>query len=99
MHSDFRRLHGLFRKHPNVKVALSGHLHLVDRIDYSGVTYFCNGAVSGGWWRGPHMEEYNAGYAMLNLYDDGTFDRAYVNYGWAYQPDAPAAPTTLPAVT
>jgi Icc protein len=39
MHIDARRLKDLFNKHPNVKLCLSGHLHLVDRADYCGVTY------------------------------------------------------------
>ncbi len=92
VHLDFRRIHALFKKHPNVKVALSGHLHLVDHIDYSGVTYLCNGAVSGAWWRGTHMNECDAGYAMLNLYDDGSVEREYVNYGWKYEADATTQP-------
>ena len=88
MHTDYKRLKDLFRRHPNVKLAVSGHLHLCERIDYAGVTYLCNGAVSGGWWKGTHIDECDAGYATLNLYDDGSFDHAYVNYGWAYEPDA-----------
>ena len=76
-----------------MKAAISGHIHLLDDLDYESVRYCCNGAVSGGWWRGPHLGEGNAGYTMMNLYDDGTFDREYVTYGWRYR-DAPA---TAPA--
>lgn len=81
MHIDAIRMQQLFLKFPNVKLCLSGHLHLVDRVDYTGVTYFCDGAVSGAWWKGDHHECKN-GYAMLNLYDDGSFEREYVTYGW-----------------
>lgn len=81
MHSDGLQLQQLFLKHPNVKLCISGHTHLVDRLDYTGVTYFCNGAVSGGWWGGA-WKECEPGYALLNLYDDGTFERDYVLYGW-----------------
>ncbi len=81
MHTDTRRLKDLFFKHRNVRVCLSGHLHLVDRVDYNGVTYLCNGAVSGNWWKGTH-QECEAGYAVVNLYTDGTFDREYIPYGW-----------------
>lgn len=52
MHIDARRIKDLFSKHPNVKLCLSGHLHLVDQVTYNDVTYCCNGAVSGAWWGG-----------------------------------------------
>ena len=81
---DARKLKGLFHKHKNVKVCLSGHLHLVDRVDYLGVSYLCNGAVSGSWWKGPN-QEFEPGYAVLDLYDDGTFDNRYVTYGWKFR--------------
>jgi Icc protein len=90
VHADYKRLKDLFRRHRNVKLAVSGHLHHTERIDYAGVTYLCNGAVCGGWWKGSHMDECDAGYAVLDLYDDGSFDHKYVNYGWAYHPE-PAA--------
>jgi predicted phosphodiesterase len=92
MHSDWRELKSLFKEHPNVKLALSGHLHLVDEVKYGGVSYMCNGAVSGGWWKGAHLGEGDAGYALLDLYDDGRFNREYVPYGWTYRDaDKPAA--------
>lgn len=81
MHIDARRIKDLFLKHPNVKVCLSGHIHLVDRVDYLGVAYLCNGAVCGGWWKGPY-QECDCGYALVDLYDDGAFDHQYVKYGW-----------------
>ncbi len=81
MHTDCVRLKNLFAKHPNVKLCLSGHLHLVDRVDYNGVTYLCNGAVCGSWWNGRH-KDCEEGYAILDLYDDGSFDHQYVKYGW-----------------
>jgi 3',5'-cyclic-AMP phosphodiesterase len=81
MHTDCVKLKELFAKHPNVKLCLSGHLHLVDRTDYNGVTYLCNGAVSGSWWKGRH-KDCDEGYAVLDLYDDGSFDCEYVKYGW-----------------
>jgi Icc protein len=81
IHTDAPRLMKLFAKHPNVKLCLSGHIHDTDRVDYHGVTYLCNGAVSGGWWKGKH-HECDAGYALVDLYDDGSFDHQYVNYAW-----------------
>ena len=79
MHSDTVRITSLFREHPNVKAALSGHIHLVDRVDYGGVSYFCNGAVSGAWWFGQYHHT-AAGYAVVDLFDDGTVKNTYVNY-------------------
>jgi 3',5'-cyclic-AMP phosphodiesterase len=81
MHTDGLKLKDLFAQHSNVKLCLSGHLHLVDRVDYNGVTYFCNGAVSGNWWKGRH-KDCDEGYAVLDLYDDGSFDHEYVKYAW-----------------
>ena len=87
MHADFRRLKALFKQHANVKLCLSGHIHLVDRVDYLGVTYLCGGAVCGDWWRGNLFGDCDAGYGLLDLYDDGTFDHQYVTYGWTPVPD------------
>ncbi len=83
-HQDMVRIKDLFAKHPNIKVCLSGHLHLVDRVDYNGVTYLCDGAVSGNWWKGRH-KECDEGYAVIDLYDDGSFERQYITYGWQAQ--------------
>lgn len=81
MHTDSARLITLFNQHKNVKLCLSGHIHLAERITYDGVTYISNGAVSGNWWKGINHETAN-GYAMVNLYDDGSFDNEYIPYGW-----------------
>jgi len=81
MHLDARAIKDLFWKHRNVKLCLSGHIHLQDRLDYNGVTYLCNGAVSGAWWKGNYHET-PPGYALVDLYDDGSFDHQYVETGW-----------------
>jgi len=80
MHIDARRLKDLFYKHPNVKVALSGHEHLVDRVEYNGVTYLCNGSVGGAWWGGSYHEP-PPGYAVVDFYNDGSVEREYLTYG------------------
>jgi 3',5'-cyclic AMP phosphodiesterase CpdA len=85
MHIDARRIKDLFFKHPNVKLALSGHIHLVDRVDYLGVTYLCNGAVSAGWWKGPNQECVN-GYGVVDLYDTGRFEARYQTFDWTPRP-------------
>jgi len=79
MHLDARRLKNLFTKHPNVKLCLSGHEHLVDQVTYNGVTYCCNGAVCGAWWKG-NFHECAPGYAVIDLYADGSFHNEYVLY-------------------
>ena len=81
VHIDARRIVGLFHEHDNVKVAVSGHIHLADAVLYNKVTYYCNGAVSGRWWGGDYHQT-SPGYAIINLYEDGSFDREYVAYGW-----------------
>lgn len=70
----------LFYQYPNVKAALSGHMHLLDRVDYNGVTYMCNGAVSGNWWTSDTYQQTKAGYALIDLYDDGRVERTYLSY-------------------
>jgi len=81
VHSDAQRIVRLLRQHPNVKLALSGHLHLTERIEYAGVTYLCSGAVCGGWWRGAHHGT-PEGYMLVDLFDDGSVENRYVAYGW-----------------
>lgn len=81
VHLDASRLKDLFNQHRNVKLCLSGHIHLIDRVEYNGVTYLCNGAVCGDWWKGKH-KECDEGYGVVDLYDDGSFTHEYVNYGW-----------------
>jgi 3',5'-cyclic-AMP phosphodiesterase len=81
MHLDARKLKDLFAEYPNVKLCISGHLHLVDRVEYNGVTYICDGAVCGAWWKGDNME-CDEGYGVFDLFDDGTFAHLYVSYGW-----------------
>ena len=91
MHGDFQRIRALFKRHPNVKACVSGHIHLVDRVEYGGVSYLCDGAVSGDWWKGTRLGDCDPGYALLDLYDDGSVEREYVTYGWVARADDAAA--------
>jgi 3',5'-cyclic-AMP phosphodiesterase len=79
MHNDARRIKDLFLKHPNVKLCLSGHIHLRDSLEYNGVTYACNGAVCGNWWQGNYQET-KPGYAIVDLWNDGSHKIEYVTY-------------------
>ena len=79
MHTDTAKIINLFYQHPNVKLCVSGHLHMRDKVIYNNVTYLCNGAVCGAWWEG-HRRETFPGYGLIDLYDDGSFDEQYINY-------------------
>jgi Icc protein len=81
LHEDMLRITNLFLKHPQVKLCLSGHIHLNDRVAFNGVTYICDGAVCANWWKGKHHETAE-GYGVVDLFEDGTFGHEYVAYGW-----------------
>lgn len=83
-HTDGVALHELFRAHGNVKLCLSGHIHLNDRVEFEGLTYICDGAVCGGWWKGPNASCVE-GYGVIDLFDDGSFEHRYQTYGWKAQ--------------
>jgi Icc protein len=80
MHRDVKPLLDGFKGH-NVRLLLSGHIHLVDRVEYLGMTFVCDGAVSGAWWKGPN-QEFAEGYGVIDLWPDGSSEHAYVAYGW-----------------
>ena len=80
MHHDAHGIVDILDEH-GVKLAVSGHIHLVDRCEYRGVTFICDGAVSGNWWKGP-LQQFPEGYGVIDLYPDGKFEHAYVTYGW-----------------
>lgn len=79
MHIDARRIKTLLYKHPNVKLCLSGHTHLLNKVEYNGVTHYCGGAVCGAWWQGP-MQETQPGYSVIDLYANGQFHTHYQTY-------------------
>ena len=81
IHVDGDRLLKLFVERRNVKACVSGHMHLVEQLDFQGVRHLCNGAVSAGWWKGLHRGT-DFGYALVDLFDDGTVECHYVPYGW-----------------
>jgi len=74
----------LLSKH-NVKLALSGHIHELDRVDRGGVSFICDGAVCGGWWYGPNVDsgyEVQEGFGIVDIHADGRFEHRYHDYGW-----------------
>lgn len=81
MHLDAVRIKDLFHRQGNVRLCLSGHLHLSDHARYNDTWYCCNGAVCGAWWDGAY-HECQTGYGLVDLFDDGTFENSYVSYPW-----------------
>ncbi|MDW8289564.1 MAG: metallophosphoesterase [Armatimonadota bacterium] len=79
MHIDARRMVELFYEYPNVKLCVSGHIHLLDKVEYNGVTYICDGAVSGAWWRGNYHQT-RPGWGLIDLYPDGSFTHEYRSF-------------------
>lgn len=79
MHTDFIDLKKIFIKYPNIKVCISGHIHLQDELEYLGIKYYCNGAVSGNWWKGS-FQEFAPAYAVVELFDDGSSKRTMTKY-------------------
>jgi 3',5'-cyclic AMP phosphodiesterase CpdA len=98
MHSDALRIGKLFQKHANVKLCVSGHIHQRDRVEFNGVTYVCDGAVSGRWWKGRNAE-CDEGYGVFDLNADGTCEHSYQTYGWkAAVPATKPLPAPVPKV-
>jgi 3',5'-cyclic-AMP phosphodiesterase len=64
----------------------AGPRRVPDRVDYLGVTYLCNGAVCGAWWKGAN-QECETGYGLIDLYADGTFAHQYVTFPWTPVPE------------
>lgn len=92
---DAWRMVHLFQQHPNVRLSLSGHMHMCDRVEFQGLTHICGGAVCGNWWRPSHLHRTrrpsdpedmvrpmraHPGYGLLDLHPDGRFDYQYVRY-------------------
>ncbi|TCD00290.1 metallophosphoesterase [Pedobacter frigidisoli] len=79
MHTDTAKIINLFYQYPNVRLCLSGHLHMRDKVIYNNVSYICNGAVSGAWWKGQRRETV-PGYGIVDLFSDGSFEESYIGY-------------------
>lgn len=86
MHTDYKYLVNLFYQHRDkIKTCISGHIHLLDRVVYNDIQYFCNGAMSGFWWEEGdknsagknYCQQTPPGYAIIDLYEDGTVENKY----------------------
>jgi Icc protein len=81
LHADAAELTSLFYQYPNIKSCLSGHIHLIDHVNYLGVDYYCNGAVSGSWWKG-NYHQFPPSFSVMNFYEDGKVTREVQHYNW-----------------
>ncbi|SEM82615.1 3',5'-cyclic AMP phosphodiesterase CpdA [Mucilaginibacter gossypiicola] len=84
-HLDIMKFIEVFNHNKNIRICLSGHVHLLDKVWYNGVSYLCNGATSGFWWEPgddgkSSYKQTEPGYSLLNLYNDGSFDDEYIKY-------------------
>jgi 3',5'-cyclic AMP phosphodiesterase CpdA len=80
LHRDSFELTELLRQYP-VRLLISGHIHLYDQIVYNGLTFVCDGAVSGKWWLGPYLQTHE-GFGIFDLYSDGRFEHTYQAFEW-----------------
>ena len=69
----------------NLQLVLSGHGHIVERIELGRTTYLQGGAVSGMWWKGP-VHGRPEGYGVITCRHDGTWSWSYESYGWKARP-------------
>ncbi len=79
LHTDARKIKDLFKKYSNIKTCLSGHIHLQDEVNYLGIKYYCNGAISGNWWGGA-FQDFAPAYALFDFYNDGSVERKMIEY-------------------
>jgi len=77
--TDARKLIQLFSKYKNIRCCLSGHIHLQDMVEYKGIQYFCNGAVSGNWWNGD-FKGFAPAFGQFRFGKDGLVKREIILY-------------------
>lgn len=77
--TDMHELAPIVEKY-NLKLALSGHLHMIEEWKYKGADYYCGGAVSGHWWRGAHRG-FEPGFTVVRVRGGG-FDLEYKGFGF-----------------
>ncbi len=77
IHADCYRIVRMLENYPQVKLAVSGHMHMVDEVKYNGVSYINCGSLCGMWWGRETYKGHHAGNMFINLNEDGTW---YSNY-------------------
>lgn len=74
----------LFKDH-NLVLVLQGHLHIIEEIIFRNTHFITGGAVSGGWWKGPH-HDFPMGFVVVDV-KDGKFSWHYETFEWVPQPE------------
>ena len=64
----------------NVKLVLSGHGHVRERIELVGITHIQSGAVCGMWWKGPVFGDAEA-FGVVTCHRD-SFDYRFQDFDW-----------------
>jgi 3',5'-cyclic AMP phosphodiesterase CpdA len=84
MHIDARAIVGLLLRFSNIKLCLSGHTHIAERVDFQGISFINSGAVSGRWWRNTDLDPAPTyappGYSVLDLYPNGSFHHTRLTF-------------------
>jgi hypothetical protein len=73
--TDSQPVVDLLARH-NVRLVVSAHLHMCEKIDYRGITFICNGSLSANWWHGD-FKGFPPGYGLFDLAPDGAFQYQY----------------------
>ena len=67
----------------NVKLVLSGHLHMVESWLYKSMNFTCSGAVCGSWWGGDYRG-FQEGFTLVSV-KGGEAETEYIDYGWTVE--------------
>lgn len=65
----------------NVRAFISGHLHLVEELEFNGHRLICSGSVSGHQWGGPRLGT-PEGFGVFDCGADGTLSFNYRSHDW-----------------
>lgn len=68
----------------NVKLVLSGHGHVLEKIEIGRTRYIQGGAVCGMWWKGPVYGN-PEGFGVIECRANGEFTYAYQSFDWKVQ--------------
>ena len=77
---EFRKLLEAY----NVKLVLSGHGHVLEKIEIGRTRYIQGGAVCGMWWKGPVYGN-PEGFGIIECRADGEFTFEYQSFDWKVQ--------------
>lgn len=68
-------------KGANVRAFISGHLHLVEELQFNGHRTICSGSVSGHQWGGPRLGT-PEGFGVFDCHTNGALTFRYMSHDW-----------------